>query len=131
MEDGVEPSQEFQNVHAQLKKSTLKEKVSEAMNGSQTRISMLRQSNNKRASDIGVNRDSNDPHSGVQYSPIRQSKGAIRPKTSVHPTGSFIQQDNAVATTGHAGWMEEEEGSAKNTDFQVPEDNEDIEDNDA
>ena len=65
MEDGVEPSQGFQNGPTQLKKSTLKEKVNDALNGSQARMSILRQSNNKRASDIGLNRDSNDPHSGV------------------------------------------------------------------
>lgn len=55
----------------------------------------------------------------------------MRPKTSVNPTGSFIPTDNAGATTGHAAWMEERDGSAKHTDFQVPEDNEDINENDA
>ena len=105
--------------------------LKEELSASQARMSILRQSNNKRASDFGLNRDSNDPHSGIQYSPIRQSKGNIRPKTSVNPTGSFIQQDNAGATTGHPAWMDEAEGSAKHTDFQVPEDNEDIDENDA
>ena len=64
MDDGQEPSQPLHN-DAQLKQSTIKEKVHEAINVSQPRMSILRLSNNKRASDIGVNRDSNDPHSGV------------------------------------------------------------------
>ena len=82
---------------------------------------------NKRQSDYGGAYHSKDPHAAVQYSPIKPNKGE-RPKTSVNPVTSY--QDNVIAgTTLQPGWMEEADESGKHSEFQIPEDHEDLEDN--